>query len=278
MMPRLHYRDVISFESAALDFTIPRANPLAFKLDGFDRDWEHTGTRHRVSYTNLPDGHYILHARAANSDGVWNQADFQLPIDVDPPFWLSRWAYVGYMLLLVTVVAACWAGHRRSLVREAHNSQRLKEEVRLRTRELAARNAGREVVNSRLEQASLTDPLTKLGNRRALMKEMPRLLAQMDASQARVNPQRLSLMLIDLDRLKPINDEFGHEAGDDTKKKIATVLRRCVNDHDRVVRWGGDEFVIVRCLSDIDDAARLAEEIRLRTAELRFRISTSISA
>jgi len=249
-----------------------------FKLEGFDRDWEHAGTRNRVTYTNLPDGHYILHAKAANPDGVWSQADFQLPFDVDPPVWLSRGAYAGCVLLLITIAAACWAGHRRSMMREARYSERLKEEVRTRTRELAARNAELEIVNSRLEQASLTDPLTKLGNRRSLMKEMPRLLAQVDAFQASANPQRLSLMLVDLDRLKPINDEFGHEAGDIVLEGVATFLRRCLNDHDRVVRWGGDEFVIVRSLSDIDDAARLAEEIRLRTAALRFRISGSVSA
>jgi diguanylate cyclase (GGDEF)-like protein len=85
-------------------------------------------------------------------------------------------------------------------------------------------------------------------------------------------------MLVDLDRLKPINDEFGHEAGDVALEGVASVLRQCLKDADRAVRWGGDEFVIVRALSDLDDAARLAEEIRFRTAELRFRISESASA
>ena len=277
-MPRLHYRDVVSFDFAALDFAAPRANVFAFRLEGFDRDWEHAGTRHRVTYTNLAHGHYVLRVRAANPDGVWNQAGFELPFDVDPPAWLSHWAYVGYALLFAAVIALCWAGHRRSLEREARYSERLKEEVRMRTRELAARNAELEVVNSRLEQASLTDPLTRLGNRRSLIKAMPQLLAQVDASQATDKPQRLSLMLVDLDRLKPINDEFGHEAGDIALEGVATVLRRCLGAADRVVRWGGDEFVIVRALSDLDDAARLAEEIRIRTAELRFRVSESASA
>jgi diguanylate cyclase (GGDEF)-like protein len=176
------------------------------------------------------------------------------------------------------IASLCWAGHRRSLIREARYSLRLKEEVRARTRELAARNAELESANSRLERASLTDPLTGLGNRRSLIKDMPRLLEEIDASQRTSEPQRLSLMLVDLDRLKPINDEHGHEAGDLAVEGVASLLRRSLRESDRVVRWGGDEFVVVRTLSDLDDAARLAEEIRAKTAELRFRVSESVSA
>ena len=276
-MPRLHYRDVVSFELAALDFAAPHANQFAFKLEGFDRDWEPAGSRRTVTYTNLSDGHYTLRVRAANADGVWNEAGLDLQFDVDPPPWLSRWAYLGYSLLLVAIVVACWVGHRRSLIREARYRERLKQEVRARTRELAARNSELESVNGRLEQASLTDPLTGLGNRRSLFKDMPRLLAELDTAQTHGRPQRMTLMLVDLDRLKPINDEHGHEAGDMALQGIATLLRRCIRETDKVVRWGGDEFVIVRTPSDIDDAAQLAEDIRLKIAELRFRITDTIS-
>jgi diguanylate cyclase (GGDEF)-like protein len=78
--------------------------------------------------------------------------------------------------------------------------------------------------------------------------------------------------------LKPINDAHGHEAGDLALEAVAAQLRRCLRDCDRVVRWGGDEFVIVRTHSGIDDAAQLAEEIRLKVAELRFRVSDTGSA
>jgi len=278
VMPRLHYRDVVSFEFAALDFAAPRANSFVYELEGFDRGWQRAGTRRTFTYTNLPDGHYVLRVSAANPDGVWSQKAFALPFDVDPPFWLSRWAYLGYTLLLLGILAAAWTGHRRSLSREARYSQRLKEEVRARTRELAQRNSELERVNIRLEQASLTDPLTGLGNRRSLMKEMPGLLEQLQASQFTDKPQRLSLMLVDLDRLKPINDQHGHEAGDVALEGIAGMLRSCLRQTDRAVRWGGDEFVIVRVHSDIDDAAKLAEEIRVKTSELRFPVSESAFA
>lgn len=272
-MPRLHYRDVVTFEFAALDFAAPRANSFAYELEGFDRDWQRAGTRRTVTYTNLPGGHYRLRVRAANPDGIWGESGLELPLDVDPPPWLSRWAYVGYALSLAMIAAGCWIGHRRSLLREERYSLRLKEEVRLRTHELAARNAELETLNSRLERASLTDPLTGLGNRRSLVKDMPRLLAQVDASLKTGHPQQLTLMLVDLDRLKPINDEHGHDAGDLVLDGVAKQLLHCMRQSDRVVRWGGDEFVIVRTPSEIDDGARLAEEIRAGIAELRFSVS-----
>ena len=278
-MPRLHFRDVVSFEFAALDFAAPKANQFAFKLEGFDKDWEHAGPRRTVTYTNLPDGHYTLRVRAANPDGIWNEAGFTLPLDVDPPPWLSRWAWSGYALTFLALTLLCWEGHRRSLLREARYSRRLKEEVNTRTRELAARNKELEIVNDRLERASLTDHLTGLGNRRALIKDMPQILARLDADHLREDrPSRMTLMLVDLDRLKPINDAHGHEAGDLALEEVASQLRRCLRDCDRVVRWGGDEFVIVRTHSDLDDAAQLAEEIRARVAELSFKVSETTSA
>jgi diguanylate cyclase (GGDEF)-like protein len=279
VMPRLHYHDAVTFEFAALDFAAPRANQFAFKLDGFDTNWEHAGTRRTVTYTNLSGGHYTLHVRAANPDGVWGESGLDLPLDVDPPPWLSLWAFFGYAFMLFSIVALCWEWHRRSLLREARYSRRLKEEVNTRTRELAARNTELERVNGRLEQASVTDPLTGLGNRRALIKEMPQLLAQLDEARRKTGgAARLTLMLVDLDRLKPINDEHGHEAGDVALEAVAKLLKRCLRESDRVVRWGGDEFVVVRTPSEIDDAARLAEEIRSNIAELRFNVSETLSA
>jgi diguanylate cyclase (GGDEF)-like protein len=278
VMPRLHYRDVVSFEVAALDFLAPRSNLFSFKLEGFDRDWEHAGTRHTVTYTNLPGGHYTLRVRAANPDGVWSETGLELPLDVDPPPWLSGWAFFCYVLAFLLLAALCWEAHQRSLLREARYSRRLRDEVNTRTRELAARNRELEIVNDRLERASLTDHLTGLGNRRSLTKDMPRILARLEAQSVSEEPQpRMTIMLVDLDRLKPINDVHGHEAGDLALEGVAAQLRRCLRDCDRVVRWGGDEFVIVRTQSDIEDAARLAEEIRIKVAELRFRVADAAS-
>jgi diguanylate cyclase (GGDEF)-like protein len=221
----------------------------------------------------------VLRVRAANPDGAWNETAFALALDVAPPPWLSRWAFWGYAVGFLSLIALCWEAHRRSLVREARYSRRLKDEVNTRTRELAARNVELEIANSRLERASLTDHLTGLGNRRSLIKDMPQILTRLDRDRLEHDRDlRMTLMLVDLDRLKPINDAYGHEAGDLVLEGVAGQLRRCLRDSDRVVRWGGDEFVIVRTDSDLEDAAQLAEDIRIKVAELRFRVNETSSA
>lgn len=85
------------------------------------------------------------------------------------------------------------------------------------------------------QQAS-TDPLTGLANRRGVLQKM-------DAAFKRQQP--LALLYIDLDKFKPVNDTYGHEAGDAVLRKVAELFLSCVRDEDTVARLGGDEFIIV---------------------------------
>jgi diguanylate cyclase (GGDEF)-like protein len=153
--------------------------------------------------------------------------------------------------------------------------RRLEKDVLHRTRELADRNAELERVNQRLEVASLSDPLTGLGNRRSLGHAMPGMLSKIKLHPRRSGdtyPEHMILMLIDLDRLKPINDEFGHEAGDRLLAGVSAILLDCVRASDKVVRWGGDEFVIVASPLGFDGGAALAERVRQTVANRRFEI------
>ncbi|MEI7613083.1 MAG: diguanylate cyclase [Betaproteobacteria bacterium] len=103
------------------------------------------------------------------------------------------------------------------------------------------------------------DHLTRLPNRRLLHDRM-----QMALNQARREQTRLALLLIDLDKFKPINDEYGHAVGDLLLKAVAERMQQCVRDSDTLARIGGDEFVVV--LSGIGeglDALGVAEKIRL---------------
>ena len=74
--------DLISFEFAALDYTASEKNQYRYKLEGFDKEWIELGNRRRVTYTDLNDGQYLLRVQAANSDGVWNEAGYSIPVRV----------------------------------------------------------------------------------------------------------------------------------------------------------------------------------------------------
>jgi ligand-binding sensor domain-containing protein/signal transduction histidine kinase/DNA-binding response OmpR family regulator len=97
-----HNQSSISFEFIALSFSIPQKNQYAYKLEGFDKEWNNNGNEHRASYTNLPPGNYTLHIKGSNNDGLWNEKGLEVRIKVLPPFWESNLAYIFYVILLIS--------------------------------------------------------------------------------------------------------------------------------------------------------------------------------
>ncbi|MGD9824212.1 two-component regulator propeller domain-containing protein [Desulfobacter sp.] len=87
------------FEFAALNFTQPLKNKYAYFLEGFDSEWNRSGTRRYGSYTNLPGGRYLLRLAGSNNDGVWNQKGAGIVIHVESPPWKTPWAYSLYCSL-----------------------------------------------------------------------------------------------------------------------------------------------------------------------------------
>lgn len=111
---RLSYKDsFFSIEFAALDYTVPEQNQYAYKLEGFDRGWVHSGTRHYASYTNLDGGTYRFHVIASNNDGVWNDTGLTIPIVISSPPWATWWAYSIYAALFILVMIAVLRFHSR---------------------------------------------------------------------------------------------------------------------------------------------------------------------
>jgi diguanylate cyclase (GGDEF)-like protein len=110
---------------------------------------------------------------------------------------------------------------------------------------------------STLGELSMTDPLTGLHNRRALMEKLDEEFSRMARYGA-----VLSLALIDVDQFKPYNDEFGHPAGDAVLETVARLLVSESRATDFVARYGGEEFAVVFCNTGLDGAQVLAERIR----------------
>ncbi|WP_445942089.1 diguanylate cyclase domain-containing protein [Pseudomonas sp. XK-1] len=131
------------------------------------------------------------------------------------------------------------------------NAAELQHSVELRTAELAATNERLRERERELQHAAFHDPLTELPNRRYLVERCEAGLAE-----AKRHNQAVALLLIDLDHFKPINDQHGHDAGDQMLQAIAQRLREHVRAGDAVARLGGDEFAVLICGADAEDQAR----------------------
>ncbi|WP_309084563.1 PleD family two-component system response regulator [Chelativorans sp.] len=119
-------------------------------------------------------------------------------------------------------------------------------------------------------EMAVTDPLTGLHNRRYLDSHLQSLF---DRAVARRRP--LSVMIVDLDRFKSVNDTFGHDGGDAVLREVAVRLRRNLRGIDLVCRYGGEEFVVVMPETELKIAERVAERIRREIAESPFPIGAT---
>ena len=112
---------------------------------------------------------------------------------------------------------------------------------------------------------AVTDSLTGLHNRRYLDTHMPILLTR---AMGRERP--LSLIMLDFDHFKRINDQYGHDAGDDILREFATRMRKNIRGMDLICRYGGEEFVVVLPDSDVEAAEAVAERLRIAVADTPF--------
>ncbi len=115
----------------------------------------------------------------------------------------------------------------------------------------------------RVYREATTDPLTGLFSRWHLDP-----LLQREIRRARVGPQPLALLMLDLDRFKAINDQWGHPAGDGVVRSFGAMLRLTLRKTDLAVRYGGDEFAILLPTTDLLGAEIIAEKIRLRAGQV----------
>ena len=270
---------VLGVDFAALDFTAPHRNQFSYKLEGFDPEWVPLAGRPSVTYTNLNPGHYTFRVRGANSDGKWNEEGLTVAVDVAAAPWKTAWAYACYSLLLFGGVLGLARVQQRKFDREAEYSRELESRVQERTKALSERQLELERLNTELAQASITDSLTGLANRRFLAEYVEKEVALLRRRYRRLGdealtPEQLDMafIMIDLDHFKTINDSAGHAAGDVVLRQVRDLLKSVSRTSDIIVRWGGDEFLLVARDPSGSDLADLAERIRSAIAQHVFEI------
>jgi diguanylate cyclase (GGDEF)-like protein len=124
-----------------------------------------------------------------------------------------------------------------------------------------------------LEQLSNTDVLTGAYNRRVLDKVMNR-----EINRANREFLPLSVIMMDVDKFKPINDEFGHNTGDYVLKQLCRLVRENIRTTDYMIRFGGDEFVIVTPTTDLRHAEMVIEKIKQAIDDFDFGINRKVTS
>lgn len=120
-------------------------------------------------------------------------------------------------------------------------------------------------------QSALRDPLTGVGNRLALTNAL-----RHEIELSRRYTRHLSVLMLDLDHFKCVNDLYGHQAGDVVLKKVATVTGNSLREVDAVFRLGGEEFLVLLPDTSMQDALLVGERIRNKIAECDFSVASSI--
>lgn len=117
------------------------------------------------------------------------------------------------------------------------------------------------VLTRKLRAASLTDPLTELPNRRYAMKRL-----ESEWASTRRTARPMSLVMLDIDRFKVVNDTHGHDVGDVVLKEVSKILQGAIRGSDEVCRMGGEEFLIICKNTSEDECQVVAERVRSRVA------------
>ncbi|MCA9679523.1 MAG: sensor domain-containing diguanylate cyclase [Kofleriaceae bacterium] len=130
-----------------------------------------------------------------------------------------------------------------------------------------ARTIALDVENIRLHRVAVTDVLTGAYNREFLQQRLP---AEIERAVAGDAP--LSVAMIDVDHFKTVNDRFGHDGGDEVLAEVASRLRAAIRGDDLLIRYGGEEFLVVLPRADAGKAWEIAERIRARLAARRIEV------
>ncbi|MDR3571769.1 MAG: GGDEF domain-containing protein [Candidatus Pacebacteria bacterium] len=160
-----------------------------------------------------------------------------------------------------------------SLIEENKTIQARADELSRNMEESVAQIDGLRAELAEANERALRDPVTALRNRHFFEQKLHQALIE-----ARAELRELCLLVCDLDFFKAINDKFGHPVGDKVLTQFSKIMSESVRGEDTVARIGGDEFAIIFPNSKLDDAARIAEQIRRQLQDKKWLLGSSGAA
>ncbi|UOE46215.1 ATP-binding protein [Mucilaginibacter sp. SMC90] len=251
----IKYKQDFAINFVALNYTLPQQNHYSYILEGFSNSWKNAGTSTTASYTNLDPGEYTFRVKASNNDGKWNDTGTSLKIIVKPPFWMTIYAYVFYVLLAFGILLLIRRQGVKKLKKKLHAEQERKDaETRHELDEMKIKfltNLSHEFrtpislimapVDKLLEQTNTEPVVQQLGvikrNSRRLLNLVNQLL---DFRKLEENELKLNLVEGEfVSFVREVADSFYDLAN---RKKIVPVFKTASErlfakfDHDKVER------------------------------------------
>ena len=245
----------------------------AYQLKGLEEQVTETQQR-EVQYGGLPAGKYEFWVQCHEPGTVLGSSPAMFRFEVLPSFWQTSWARVAGAFLLL----GCFWGYVTLRTRALNRRQVELEKA------VAERNAELLQKNKELQDISLTDPLTATRNRRYFYETITKDIAQAlrshlkstNSAESGQAGQELIFLLVDIDRFKRVNDDLGHAAGDRLLQEVAKRIEGVMRRSDDLVRWGGEEFLLVCRTTDRENASLLCSRVLEAIREVPFDVGNGV--
>ena len=238
---------------AALTFRDARHIRTRYRMLGLESEWVETADN-SVRYARLAPGAYRFQAVTLDDTGGESSPVTEISFRIVPLWWQSEPLRLSLALLAAIAAVLLWRGRIHLLVGQ---KQQLEVAVQNRTEELEDEKLELVRAQEKMRHFAEHDDLTGLWNHRIILE---RLRQELDRAHRASSP--LSVILVDLDHFKDVNDTFGHPAGDLVLQEIAAIFQRSVRSYDWVGRYGGEEFLLILPGTSFISARIRAEQFR----------------
>jgi len=264
---RLSYRQsVFSFEFAALNYISSTKNQYAYKLEGFENNWNYVGTKNTAIYTNIDPGEYIFRVKGSNNDNIWNEQGTSVKIIITPPFWQTWWFRIialSFIILLISFIFYMKISQirRRNIV--------LEKLVKERTKEIEEKN---EELLQQTEE--LKNSTTLLEERQQQIEEQSdELKAQRDQLNELNAVKDKLFSIIAHDLKNPFNTLKGfvdlihlryEEYSDDERKKMIGIISDSADNIfqllDNLLNWSRSQQGVIKFKAEMINIVPLIEK------------------
>ncbi|WP_301930355.1 two-component regulator propeller domain-containing protein [Ferruginibacter sp.] len=143
---------VFSFEFASLNYTVDEKKKYAYRLEGFDKDWNNTGTHRTATYTNLNPGKYIFKVKGLNNQGEWSTHIIEVKLTITPPFWLTWWFKSAVLLMIIAATVGFYKFRIKSIKAQ---KIKLEKKVNEQTKQLIQSASEEKKARKEAEKAKL---------------------------------------------------------------------------------------------------------------------------